>query len=427
MSPSIKTQSKLASIKQFNCKGCGAAHEVKNPRARELACQYCGSVLDVQSEEHQILRKLGNPGKHDPFSFIRLGQNATFDGRSYQVLARTRWRQKYKEYWSEEGETGYSNEIWIYDEWLLIDENRTYFYLVEDKEGYWRSEEIIPETPVLLPEDLRMSLFKNQGRQIVREYGMAEVIHFEGESNYHIRSGDQIRFAMFRDRGLNYSSEWRYGEDEEIKEVEFFCERPLSRRRLLEAFSDNPEVEALRQRMAKWGYVAKIALFTLLAMIAMVVISAIWDGSQVYQERFTFSGTNDEGIISQPIKLPKGGLYQLQLEATELATNSEGYVFAYVLDGEQQAIGKIEQNFYNWTGYEDGEQWTEKDRDKSEVFRLDQGGTYYLQLFFNSEYTTPTEIRATVFDGVLLTRYFVFGVILALIGYLYAGYRQRNG
>ncbi|MEL6133422.1 MAG: hypothetical protein AAFR59_08680, partial [Bacteroidota bacterium] len=213
MDSTITTQGQLASIKQFNCANCGAAHQVMNPRAQYIACNYCGSVLDAQSEEHQILQQLGNPEKHHPFSFIKLGQKAIFDGKEYQVISRTRWRMRYKEYYYEEGEQGYSNEVWIYDEWLMIDANYMYFYLVEDKEGYWISEEIVPETPMLLTRDRRMSFYQQQSPKVVREYGQANVVFFEGESNYTIKKGDEIRFASFKDRGIDVTFAPDLGKD----------------------------------------------------------------------------------------------------------------------------------------------------------------------------------------------------------------------
>ena len=64
MDSTIKTQDQLASVNQFNCKNCGAAHEVMNPRAQYVACQYCGSVLEANTEAHKVLQNLGKPEKH---------------------------------------------------------------------------------------------------------------------------------------------------------------------------------------------------------------------------------------------------------------------------------------------------------------------------------------------------------------------------
>lgn len=425
MATGIQTQEKLANVQQFNCTGCGASLSVLNPRAQYIACQYCGSVLDVNSEEHKILKELGKPDRHRPISFIRLGQEATFNGRTYMVIARTRMRMKYKEYWSEEGESGYSNEVWIFDEWLLIDEYRTYFYLIEDKEGFKVSEEIIPETPMLLPRNLRMSFFKKQSKQIVREYGGSEVIYFEGESNYQIRTGDLVRFAMFTERGIEYSVEWRVDKDgDDIKEIEFFREIPVSRRKVIEAFSNNEEIELLKQKEAKWRFIFRVALFTMIALFALLLYSFINDGKPVYQQDFNIQTLQEEtASLSQPIEIKEAGLYKLFLTTPYFTQNSEFYAFGYILDKDSLAINTIDGSFYWYEGYEDGEKWTEKDLSTSKVFRLTEPGTYFIQLYKSGELPgkpVAGTLKVSVNRGVLLSRYFIFAIIICLIPLLIA-------
>ncbi|RMG75304.1 MAG: hypothetical protein D6722_01320 [Bacteroidetes bacterium] len=414
MDTSIKTQTQLAAVKQFNCSGCGNALEALNPRAQAVACPYCGSVVDVRSETHEILTALGKPERHPPFSFIRLGQTAEIEGRPYQVIARTRWRMTYKEYWSEEGETGYSDEVWLYDEWLLIDERRTYFYLVEDREGFSRSEEIVPETPTLLPKDLRMSFYKAQPRQIVREYGKAEAIHFEGESNYQIKLGDTIRFASMKDRGIDYLVEWRLNDTEdEVKEVEFFQETPVSRRKVLEAFSANPEIESIRQEEAKWRYIYRVALATCI-LLGLFLMRACTDGGDpVFQQDFDLRTITDtQGAISQPIEITQPGLFRLRMEATQIGQNTEMFVFGYILDAQQQAINTLPGEFYYYTGVDDEGRWTEADQESVLTFRLKEPGTYYVQLFRDISYTQPGVVRIGVYSGVMVTRYFIMALVL---------------
>ncbi|MEL6672646.1 MAG: hypothetical protein AAFR61_10665 [Bacteroidota bacterium] len=423
MDTSIKTQVQQASVKQFNCQNCGAAQEVMHPRAQYVACQYCGSVLDAQSEEHQILKSLGTPTRHKPMSFIRLGQYARFHDRIHQVISRSRWRMNYKEYWSEEGETGYSNEVWIYDEWLLMDENRTYFYLIEDREGYYISEEIIPETPSLVPKNLRMSFFKDHNPQIVREYGEASLIFFEGESNYQIKHGDLIRFGMYKLRGIDYSVEYRMSDQnkKEIKEIEYFREAPISRRKVLEAFDENPEIEQLKLTEEQWRGVRKISLVGALAMLLLMLYSIAYDGQTFFSRTFSLQDLSEENaLISEPIEVTEPGLFRMDLQATSVSTNSEMFIFAYILDSEQAAINKMEGSFYYYTGVEDGERWTESDVSTSKIFRLEEPGTYYVQLYKSNENVSADTVSVIWYKDVWLSRYFLFGLIIFSLLVFYA-------
>jgi hypothetical protein len=428
MATDIQTQTDLASVKQFNCEGCGASLQVMHPRAREIACQYCGSVLDVTSETHQILQSMGSPDRHEPFSFIQLGMMADISGKRYQVLARTRWRQRYKEYWREEGESGYSNEVWIYDEWLLIDADRTYFYLVEDEEGYWVSEEIIPETPELLPRSLRMSFFREQGEQRVQEYGGAEVIYYEGESNYHISKGDRIHFAMYQAGGINYSAEWRMMDQEEIKEIEFFREKPVSRRSMMEAFDDNEALDQLKQKEASWQFVYQVARIAaaVFFVLSLYACSDFGD-STIHTQQLPMSQLLEQGgVRSEPIPVPEDGLYRLKLSVNGMMENSEIYVFAYVLDSAGAAINTIDQTFFTYVGYDDEGKWSEENYDTDKRFRLEQGGTYYLQLFGDMDVPAMAsgDLYITLSDGVMLTRYLFFMAIFSLVVMMVASRRR---
>lgn len=418
MSTNIKTQADLASVKQLDCTNCGNGLDIKHPRAQYISCPYCGSVLDLKSETHQILEELGNPSSQKPMSFVRLGQVGTINGIDYQVLARTRWRMRYKEYYSEEGDTGYSDEVWVFDEWLLIAPDRTYTYLVEDREGYWMSEEIIPETPSLMPQNLRMSFYKKQSKQIVREYGDAEVVFFEGESNYRIKKGDKTRFATFKERGISYSVEWRMAENQRsIKEVEFFKETPITRRKVIEAFANNEEIAALKQKEGNWRYVFRIAAATALFLLLGLMYSAVSDGTEVYSKSFDPAQVSDQTPeLVGPIQLDGQALYNFQMKASRIGTNSEMYLFAYLLDGDKQVINTLDSEFYYYTGSDDEGTWTEASNESSQIFRLEESGTYYLQILRDSANNIPSgEVSVVITENVWLTRYFVIGLLLLLV------------
>lgn len=400
-----------------------------NPRAQFVACPYCGSVLDANSETHQILKTLSEPKRHPPFSFIRIGQVARLGNHLYQVIARTRWRMKYKEYWSEDGESGYSNEVWVYDEWLLIAENKTYLYLIEDRSGFHLSEEIIPQLPVLLPDNLRMRFYPQQRSQIVREYGDAESIYFEGESNYQIAVGDQIKFAMFRDRGISYSSEWRLHTKKVIKEVEFFKETPISRRRLVEAFSENPEIGEMRKREEEWRFRFKMLGNTFVLLLILFVISLIYPGSTVFEESVQVSPeymSAEKGFTSSPIEVSDPGLYRLKLSARGMQENAEMYILTYVLNQDSAAINRLDNEFYFYAGYDDEGRWEESDRSTGKYLRIKESGTYYLQAYVDTQYANMGEFKMTLYKGPWMSRYFAIGLILLVIP-MFITYRKSRG
>ncbi len=233
MTPNIDTNRNK--VRQFKCNNCGGELALQNKRSQYVACPYCGSVADSSSEAYKVLTKMENPSKFPPMRFLQLGMEGSFDGKMYHVIGRTRRRNTYREYWVEDGESGYSNETWIFDEWLLISEDATYLIIAEDTEGFTIITPVTPKYPTL-PEGEKMAdLFSGKSRR-VQEYGDTEILYYEGESTFLVQAGDKSSFSEYSGNSqTSYSAEWRY-KDGEIKEIEFFAEQEISQYELERAF-----------------------------------------------------------------------------------------------------------------------------------------------------------------------------------------------
>jgi len=410
----VVIEEKIASVKQLNCTSCGNALSVLNPRAKYISCQYCGSVLDANSEEHEILMAMGSSETHQPFSFVKVGLIAKFFDKKYQVIARTRWRQDYYEYWSEEGETGYSQEIWVYDEWLLISEQRTYFYLVEDKKGFYISDEIIPDEPSLPPEGSnRWAFMENQRPQIIREYGAADVVYFEGESNYQIKINDLIHFASYKHKNTVYVAEWRIDSTtDQIKEIEFFKEDKISKKDVIKAFEANEELSFLRQKAQIWQWLtygsAAVASLFLILMIGGLSAKQ----TTVFSQDFNLETIDDEyGVTSNAIVIEEPGLHCISIEGELQEANTEAYVLAYFMDKDSAVINYLDGDFGYYTGYDEG-YWSEQEGDNEKLVRINEPGTYYAKIMADRDENVFGAISISVQSGVKIVRYYVLGFFL---------------
>jgi DNA-directed RNA polymerase subunit RPC12/RpoP len=407
---------KIAATKQLDCTSCGNALSLLNPRAKYIACQYCGSVLDANSDEHQILMSMSSPDQNAPFSFIKVGLIADFFDKKFQVIARTRWKQDYYEFWQEDGESGYSRELWIYDEWLLISEQRTYFYLVEDSSGYFISDEVIPDSPSLPGEGNTWNFMENHKPQVIKEYGAANVVYFEGESNYEIKIDDFINFASYKHKNAIYTAEWRLdNETEEIKEIEFFKETPISKKNVIKAFDANEELTVLQGQgqFWKWLTYGSVAMF---ALFFVMMIGSCGDGTnKIFEEQFLLNTIDDEnGVISKSFKLEKG-LHSLQIRGAIATTNTEAFMLAYFMNEDKDVINYIEGDFSVYSGFDDEGYWVESQDENSKLVKVKEAGTYYAKIMADREETTQGQVTLTITNGVSLTRYYVIGWIIFLI------------
>ncbi len=257
----------IKKVRQFKCKNCGGELELYNQRSQYVACPYCGSVADSSSDAYKVLTNMDKPSKFPPMSFIEIGMEGVFNDKVYKVIGRTRRRNNYKEYWAEDGETAYSDETWILDEWLLISEDATYLTIVEDSEGYTIANPIIPKYPSLPQGETMLDFYYNKPKQ-VQEYGQTEILYYEGESTYLVKTGDKSAFSEYSDyNSKSYSAEWRY-KDNEVKEIEFFEETPISSSELIKAFN-LPETTVANGK--RWSFKLNIgAIFFITAAINLI-------------------------------------------------------------------------------------------------------------------------------------------------------------
>lgn len=135
-----------ALLQKLTCKGCGASFELKNPGvSQSLACEYCGTVTDLQSGAHETIfksvKKLENIG-----ATIKLGTSMKFGfdpNTPYECIG---FIQK---------STHVDGYTYRWKEYLLYHRLKGYRWLVENN-GHWLYLETmreLPQDPAGLPVD----------------------------------------------------------------------------------------------------------------------------------------------------------------------------------------------------------------------------------------------------------------------------------
>lgn len=428
----IQPQPYFASVRQFKCSNCAGELSLINKRTRYVACQYCGTVQDAQSEAHQIITKLHSPAQYPPKSFIQLGMQGIFSGKNYQVLGRTRWRSDYKEYWSEEGETGYSDENWEYDEWVLMGEDFTYFYLIEDEDGYAVSNSIFPQQPSL-PKGTSIQNFSSGKQERAVEYGESTVIYFEGESTYQIKAGDKVKFSQYNSGKYSFIAEWRLKADgKEIKEIEFFQEEPFTYDEILNAFRNNPAIDKLQQKLQQsirrkrfW----RITYWLAALVFLLLLVGSIAGGETIFSATYPVPVTSqidpsDDDpqalATTKTLLLQKTDrIYEVKLSAT-IPDNSDIWTGLEILNEKGEVINAIEGDFFRASGdeawQEDGESgvehWEESEVSRSEVYRLDEPGNYTARIFVIPTKITNATVQLEIYEDSVLSRYYLIGLVI---------------
>lgn len=444
---SVNTQQYFKQVKQFKCGNCGGEINIHRHRSNYIACQYCGAVSDITTDAHKTISKANNPSDYPPMSFIKLGMEGTFDGIKHYVIARTCWKNVYKEYWTEGFESGYSDEVWQFEEWLLVGENNTYFYLVEDENGYSVSKSFTPKFPSV-PFGSQITNFNTNAAERCSEYGHSTVEYFEGESTYQIKNGDRIGFASYNDGNASYITEWRIEKNNEIKEIEFFEEIGISEKKLKQAFGLYKNNQPLLEEDIKENKKRKFnRILLFLAAFVFLVLTIV-------------STTNEKGDF-EPINatLTKFNTDMMfnKLENKDAAIDSTQKIYKYVtaspvyidetyntlaidiiskltqisnakitfkiLDESMKEVKNIEMTLIS----EDPTSTEALEEKFDNIFKIDKSGNYNFDLQINTfgegAYSN-FDINIKIKEGIFISRYYIAGLVIFLLLAIFTNRRK---
>jgi len=360
--------------RQFKCNSCGGEMELHNNRTQYVSCPYCGSVADASSDAFNVLTKNANPANFPPRSFLKLGLVGKHNNKTYKIIGRTCWKSTYQEYWAEDGETGYSSEQWTFDEWLMIDEDGSYLSIIEDSEGYAKSISFIPKHPSL-PSGTTINDFENNTARRVDEYGKSEILYYEGESTYLVKPGNEVAFSQYSNWQQDFIAEWRFDEDKNIKEIEFFREYPTSKTELIGVFADEDYKQQIIEKFNRKVKVRKtnkrIFLFAgLINLIVGIILSVVYANEKsndlIYNETFNLqSATLPDAIkvindTTQLLSVTSAKNFALLPEDQSLLINlntnisqeAEVLITLRILDSKNEIVFEKETFACNYKNYQ---------------------------------------------------------------------------
>jgi Domain of unknown function (DUF4178) len=398
------------------CVGCGAELNGLHPESLTVVCRACGVVHEV-GPAGLVESKEGLSGRiNPPRSFLTLGRFGHFGGERYEVIGRISYWMDLEEWDSEDKE--YCSERWQFDEWTLLGEDRSFVYLVEDDEGFYLSRDFEPSSP--LPELTRsISHLALNGwiSRRVQERGYSEITAVEGELTWVPRAGEQKFSAEYKLGGTFYSLEWREC-DGTISEVECFESEILTYRDMLEAFDEQEALKVYGRVAGRKSAARVVAVVCFLVSLGWLIVGvpvSQFAGRAIYSRQVPSIGSiPEEGLVEGPIQLSKLGTnYAITVSAT-LPGNSDAWVGVELLDHEQDAVNAVQGDFWDESGYDEGEHWHESDVFSRRDFRLSESGEYYLRVFAEpgtAGVGVPVEVK--ILEGVSNSRTFVFGGILA--------------
>lgn len=179
---------------QFNCPNCGGTIKIKAAGySVSIACQYCGSMLDVSNPDVSIIQRYeGEVRKLE----LPLGRRGELRGTEWEVIG---YQQR-----SENGQ-------YPWDEYLLFNPYKGYAFLNTDGRGWSMSRQL-----TAAPEKKSLVGFEVDGEFYEPFYAQARarVDYVLGEFYWRVHVGEEALTASFVRQGSMLT--WERGEKETV-------------------------------------------------------------------------------------------------------------------------------------------------------------------------------------------------------------------
>ncbi|MDH3718036.1 MAG: DUF4178 domain-containing protein [Planctomycetota bacterium] len=394
------------SLQPVGCASCGANLSVHGgEQAKTMVCSHCHAQLELSQGRSTVLGSL--VGRDRPKSPLKIGQTCNFRGQQYRLVGHLFYRQR------DEGLT------YVWHEYMLHNKEHGYRWL-ELENGHWNWVEELTDRPTnIRPMSAR---FKQKFRFRDRTWkvfevsrGQTHVDWVEGELPWVAQVGDVISFMDAVSPPYVLSAEWT------PNEMEWYQGEYISRDEIAKAFHmpagkvshprgvspNQPYLAGPFRRESAW----------VMGCFALIFLAlTIWTFVRPARTTATIRVTPDmykQEFLTDAFTIERGNALCLaKLQAP--VDNNWVYLDIALIDDKDKALLDFSAEIAYYHGYEGGESWSEGSQKKSIPFRVTDPGTYRL-LIQGQNGGNRDVVSITVYEGILLTRYFAIVFVVCLV------------
>lgn len=382
-------------LETLQCPSCGGTVEIRNREgAKTVVCQFCGSVLDLTPEQAAIVGR--SDLKIRPMQPIEPGMNATFDGTVYEVAGWLRYK-------------GFDDEdLWMWDEWLLLGEDSTVRWLSYDPEEGFLLQDRVPITASFDPQHASSIPLPGGGSATVIERAQAELVVIRGELTWRATVGDRIRYLEARDGAMRYSIEFS------TQELELSAGRRWSEAAIWKAFGREElaaEIQAESQQEAALKRLRNISFF--LAVFSLLLFGmAGCSGSEALRSSVALQGDGAAEIVGTA-ELTADDVYRLRLECGT-PSNAWSLISAWAYDAKDTKYLLGSLNCWHESGRDEDGYWEESQTRAKHIFKPATSGSYRFEVALEEASYGPVNANILVEAGIWHRPPFFFAFLLLL-------------
>jgi DNA-directed RNA polymerase subunit RPC12/RpoP len=402
----------------LNCPNCGGALELRAPDQTErIWCPYCGGGSDVNQGKLTFFKKLK---KSDVQPIIPLGTTGTIDGDSYVVAG---FMERAVHF----------DRDYFWTEYLLYNREKGFRWLVHSDE-HWsfvtplRPGEVADPAPL---EPAKRVHYNGRDYKLFQD-ASARVTHVIGEFYWKVSVGEKVNTVDWVCPPFGISKEITTSGAQEIA---YSHARYMTGAEVQEAF----KVEGLNRPVTvgpMQPYTGPKLLGVWMFMLALLLITAIamgvlLPGKVVFTKDFDLTaeppvaGGPDNARISFSEPFELSGAHNLEIRGSAAVSDSWLYAAGDLVNEATGSDYAFEFPLEFYSGYEDGEHWTEGRREKTVHLGRPEKGRYTLRLESQWEAgKVPPPVRIVVREGVFRWPYFIVAFLVISVFPILAVIRQ---
>ena len=392
-----RLEKETAGSDALNCPACGAALELQAAgQTMRALCGHCGSLLDTS---HPQLKCIEQAISAQPTLIIPIGQRGRFDGVDYACIGFVRRKDA----------EGYS-----WQEYLLFNPFAGFRWLVT-YDGHWSWITLLQEEPRIVDS---IPVHDGQGYRLFAS-GSATVTEVWGEFYWAVRLGERTLLSDYIAPPNILSSEqypeltevtWSQGHylEPEVVFSAFGLTGPPRERSGTYLNQPNPHAE--KGRTLRW----LLPVFGILWLLISLISAGTKANESAFREVFTFdlSGTN-KTRVSAPFRIAGSHPQSLQFDFIAPVNQSWVELDVDLVNTQTKAVRELSLGAEYWSGVDEGESWSEGDRQATELIPAVEPGEYQLvmdidgspelgQAEFSIEITRDVMIWSNVLLGLVL-------------------------
>jgi hypothetical protein len=405
-----RLEKEAAGSDALNCPTCGAALELQAAgQTMRALCGHCGSLLDTSHPQLQCIEQAISA---QPTLIIPIGQRGRFDGVEYACIGFVRRKDA----------EGYS-----WQEYLLFNPFAGFRWLVT-YDGHWSWVEVLQEKPRIVDS---LPVHDGEGYRLFAS-GSATVTEVWGEFYWAVRLGESTLFSDYIAPPNILSSEqypelteetWslgRYVEPEVVFSAFGLTGPPRERS---STYLNQPNPHAEKGRTLRW----LLPVFGILWLLISLISAGTKANESAFREVFTFdlSGTN-KTRVSAPFRIAGSHPQSLQFDFITPVNQSWVELDVDLVNTQTKAVRELSLGAEYWSGVDEGESWSEGNRQATELIPAVEPGEYQLVMDIDgSPELGRAEFRLEITRDVMIWSNVLLGLVLLFAYPLFRWIREH--